>query len=191
MFRSLHFYSITTATILIILFSLLCIKTPLSTPTHFHKILYLDSNFTQTETNEIVSAAEEWADATDHVIEFDVVKLPSDAPLDVTNGIMVLKEPPMHPRVLFLEAISGSEHTILGFYNGRALIPNIELVDGRIDPSAFRMVVLHELGHSIGLPHNVNDYYTLMFPLIDYGSDHITSIDLANTCKIYHCSINE
>lgn len=160
---------------------------PLIYPTHIHKTLYLDRYFDNQEITMISAASLEWSQATNHIVEFDIVVMPTDENFDIINGIIITKVSLDCPDIIFVDLMS--HNTTLGLYQDDP-IPNIELVSDRLSHYDYKSIVLHELGHALGLKHNkdLDGIDTLMFPTIDLGADHITKTDLENFCKLYHCN---
>ncbi|CAM6006387.1 unnamed protein product [Sphagnum balticum] len=84
----------------------------------------------------------------------------------------------------------GTNHIIdydVGTLRGFAVI---ELVMDRIlDPNTMEMVLMHEMGHSVGLKHNegMDGIDTLMYPDVILAADFITVTDRENFCKLYGC----
>jgi predicted Zn-dependent protease len=72
-------------------------------------------------------------------------------------------------------------------------IPYIGIVRSRIEDYEFKEVMMHELGHVLGLKHNLGDdgTGTLMYPDVNLGSDTITDTDLKNFCKLYGCDVSK
>lgn len=156
-------------------------------PAHFHKTLYLDRNFTDDQVFSLTSAAVSWTEKTNHIAEFDVVQLPTDEKISVSDAIIMVKASPDYPEVMIIDrAIKG---ITLGYYNDSGLITYILLVSDRIDEDFYTSVSLHELGHSLGLEHNkgIEGIGTLMYPSADFGADVITNKDVENFCKLYKC----
>lgn len=158
--------------------------------THFHKILYIDPNFSEEEYVYISMAANEWEEKTQHIASFTIVRLPQKQ-IDFKNGILILKVNEYDPVILFLDKYKKVDHE--GFYDDDSLVKNIRLVSVRLSKKNYKQTVLHELGHALGLAHNrgIDGIGTLMFPALNYGSPTITQDDLINFCKIYHCNADK
>jgi hypothetical protein len=171
-------------------------------PNHLHTTIYIDSSFGEFEQNAIMEAALEWTTTTNHIIEYDVVRLPTNEEIDMDHSIIISKATPDHPNVIALDATN--KRTTLGLYDRQTIIPSIILVNQRIANEDYKPVVMHELGHSLGLQHNqgVNGMDTLMYPsrysmfqmnaghqeLVKSGADHLTLKDGQQLCKLYHCN---
>jgi len=154
---------------------------------HTHRILYIDPSFNDEEQEYILSAAIIWTQRTNNTINFDVVFLPSEDMLDTENGIIIGKISQYNPDIIGLDEINNS-HT-LAYFTKDGFIPSINLVTSRMSKDTYQAVVLHELGHALGLKHNfgIEGEDTLMYPSIDRGSTIITYKDLEYFCKLYAC----
>lgn len=167
-------------------------------PDYVHITLYVDRYFDEEEVETIVAAALEWSEATNHIIEYDVIQLPTEDEIIMDTAVFIVKTSPDDPRIVMLDKISSS--FTLGLYEGNGL-PSIALVTDRLDKHNYKEVILHELGHSLGLEHlkgeeNIN---ALMYPyteikigedeFIPAGSQTITRSDLVAFCKLYHCDV--
>ncbi len=158
-------------------------------PEYVHKTLYVDRSFNNTEIELIVEASWEWAIATDQRVIYDIVVLPTEH-IPVQNSIILNKINEDNIMIVLLD--HDNKNITLGYYDDRMGIPYIGIVLGRIRTyKEFKTVILHELGHSLGLPHNESDegMHTLMYPLVNFESDYITKIDADNYCKIHHCRL--
>lgn len=158
-------------------------------PNHVHKTLLLDRQLDSEEVIFITQAAWEWTEATNHIVEIDVVQLPNKEELLNEDAILVMNASPDYPNILIQEAIE--KKIILGLYTKQNGLNIIELVSERITDKQYKEVILHELGHALGLPHNEENLGmdTLMSPYIEFGTDHITQTDLDSFCKLYHCHL--
>jgi predicted Zn-dependent protease len=110
--------------------------------------------------------------------------------MQAADAIVIFNVTPDFPDIIILDSIKN--YSTLGYYNSRGL-DYIALVDARISEANYNAVVMHELGHALGLEHpDLDDHPeigigTLMYSMIDAGSNHITKDDLKQFCKLYHC----
>lgn len=160
-------------------------------PTHVHKTLFLDRYLGVDEVAFITEAAKEWGTSTKNIVQFDVVTLPGENIRISDNDIMVMSISPDHPLILLLD--DSNKYSTLGYYDESMPVPIVYLVSERIKDKDYKTVVLHELGHSLGLIHNESIFAigTLMFPNINSCANKITLYDLKKFCKLYHCNANE
>lgn len=154
-----------------------------------HKTLYIDRNIDDQELNYITEAAQQWQQATQGQVSFEVIRLPQQH-INPSNSVFVVNVSPDYPEIIILDTMS--QIRTLGFYNNDRL-PTIGLVDQRIDEDQFTPVVAHELAHFLGLVHQLGPrgVGTLMSPDLDLGSDHITKFDMIQFCQIYACQIGK
>lgn len=161
-----------------------------------HKTLYLERGIYDEEFYHILAATMEWNEATNGQVVFDIKRLPSRN-INISDAIVILNVSPDYPQVILLDNVN--HMTTLGYYEGNEVIPYIALIDERIKDQDETAVIMHELGHALGLQHpnsqDPNDPVelqllganTLMFSSIDLGASHITTFDLKQFCKLYHC----
>ena len=154
-----------------------------------HKTLYLERGIYDEEMYHILDAAMEWNRATNGQVVFDIKRLPQ-ADLKAADAIIIFNVTPDFPDIIILDSIK--HYSTLGYYNSRGL-DYIALVDQRISEYNYDAVVMHELGHALGLEHPDSDEHpdigigSLMYSVVDAGSNHITNEDLKQFCKLYHC----
>lgn len=150
-----------------------------------HKTLYVDRNLSDDDFDLIVSAAYEWHAATKNMVSYDVVRLPHQN-IDAKNSIVIVIVSIDFPQVITLDT---PDTISLAYYDDSGTVPYIGLVPDRIQDAMYKTVIMHELGHSLGLKHSdiIEGIGTLMYPYIDIGSDKITHADLQQFCQIYGC----
>jgi hypothetical protein len=152
-----------------------------------HKTLYIDRSFPQHEGETIIQAAMEWSSATNGLVNYTIRVLPQPN-IDPNNSIIIVRETPDFPEIILMDSLDGTIH--LGYYRGSDGVPYIALVSDRLEEENYKAVVLHELGHSLGLLHTdkVEGIGTLMYHNIGLGSHLITDTDLHNFCRLYGCN---
>ena len=172
------------------------IATPIvqhSTPEHtlpVHKTLYVGRDVGQEEMLHIMEASIEWNRVTNGQVAFDIKKMPQPHVV-MADAIVVNNISPDFPEIILLDTVK--HNSTLGFFNEDWGMGRIALVDERIKEEDYTAVILHELGHSLGLQHPDSEDQplegvgSLMFSSVDLGSNHITSDDLKQFCKLYHC----
>lgn len=190
---SLLFSQLVSIIIIVVLyfFSVEVFQPEKNYPTHVHKTLFLDRYLSPDEVAFITQAALEWSEATNNIVEFNIVTLPNKNAIITDNDIIILSMSPDHPIIILLD--DGQENSTLGYYDDNLPVPSIYLVSSRITEKNYPTVVLHELGHALGLEHNegLRGVGTLMFPNIIWGAKHITMYDLKKFCKLYQCDASK
>jgi hypothetical protein len=150
-----------------------------------HKTLYLGHSIYDNEMYHVIAAAIEWNQATNGQVIFDIKVLPQQG-INRSEAVIINNVTPDFPEVILLDNVN--DQMSLGYFDDHDL-DNINLVDERIMEKDYNAVIMHELGHSLGMDHikGIDGIGTLMYPSIDHGSEHITNTDLYYFCKLYHC----
>lgn len=151
-----------------------------------HKTLYIARNIPDDEMVYILEAALEWNTVTNGEITFDLRRMPTKN-MEPGNAIVILNVTPDYPDIIISDNLNKS--MTLGLHNTRMGLDYIVLVPARLEKEHTAEVILHELGHALGLKHieGIDGIGTLMYPSIDEGCNHITDTDLAYLCELYHC----
>ncbi len=161
---------------------------------HVNTTIYIDDDFNQKEIEYIILAATEWSNATNNIVEYNfILSTNLDNKTDLSKDKLFFKKVSKYNPDIFLIDLARDSKTI-GLYIGASSTPTILLVSNRLDNSIYKSVIMHEIGHSLGLRHIDGAYGldTLMYPYIDFGADYITSKDLIQFCTKYNCnSINK
>lgn len=157
-----------------------------------YKTLYVSQNINDEEMFRIMEASIEWSDATNGQVVFNVERI-FDSKLNHDNAIIVFNVTPDNPDIILIDGLRGP--TTLGYYNNDANLAYIAIVEDRLDDLDYnyKEVILHELGHSLGLEHSsgIEGIGTLMYPTINAGSTYITDADLKQFCKLYNCDASQ
>jgi Matrixin len=151
-----------------------------------HKTLYLGHDIYDDQMLHIVAATMEWNQVTNGEVVFDIKKLP-DPKINPNDAIIIMNVTEDTPETIVLDNLN--EYSTLAFFNDEQILSYVGLVDDRIPDAEYDAVVMHELGHSLGLQHiqGIDGIGTLMCPTITLGAPHVTKEDLHQFCKLYHC----
>lgn len=155
-------------------------------PSQVHYNLFIDSEFSDLERLGIIMATIEWSKATHNVVTYTINDMPLMT-LNVENPLFITKVSKDFPQIAIMDVYS--KYSTLGFYDQE--IPYIAIVPDRTSNFfEFKSLILHELGHSLGLKHVTGSegINTLMYPSMELGSETITEKDVKNFCKLYTCS---
>lgn len=151
-----------------------------------HRTIYLERTFYDDEVVHVIKAAMEWYDVTNGQVVFDIKVLPQNN-IMIGDAVVFMNVTPDNPEIMVLD--NKYHYTTLGYTNSVDGLSYVLFVDERIPDSDYEMVMMHEMGHVLGLEHIEGEegWNTLMFPTTDLQSPHITNKDLYYFCQKYHC----
>lgn len=164
---------------------------------HVHKYVHIDPQFGGIERRIIQESLEEWTRVTSGFISWTVKEWPEDYATHATisepeenstncsKHLLIMRSLSDDAMIINIETTLGSG--ISGYAYGSNEPCGVEyilLVTDKLDNhSYFRLVVLHELGHVLGLEHNeqmsVMSYKNMIY------ANGITKYDLEQLIKIH------
>jgi predicted Zn-dependent protease len=150
--------------------------------------VYIDKNFDIVEQQYIIEAAQEWRQATNYLVDFNLVFNFSMDDIELVNSryaLVIKKVDENDPSIV---KIDKDLKDALGLYDPRPNTPMILLVVTRLDFANYRATALHEFGHSLFLRH-LDSKKAIMYPYISKEDIHknITADDLEQFCELYEC----
>lgn len=153
------------------------------------KRIYVDGTLTLDEIVCIREASNHWVHRTKGLVRMNVVYVDHDKknfPEKTTyNDIVIRKLNSDSAFVLLTEKIE--KIAVYAFYEQKNLYSEINLVTDRyLTNKICTSVVMHELGHSLGLSH-AKTSNALMSEGFDKMSEDISDVDIIEFCKIYNC----
>jgi hypothetical protein len=167
---------------------------PVDQPVRHDQIVYIDPTFTLEEQAQIRLAGAEWTHATRGMVVFHFLIDPN---LD-TNAAY----PALENRLIRLSIFSPfmqnedrkAQALVLGATATYPTSPNFTIVVAweRLDTSMpkFQGVIIHELGHSLGLEH-INQCPSIMNSSVYWKYDHLSRYDLKQFCDKDSCDVDQ
>jgi len=166
------------------------------------KHIRIDQHFSEQEKKIIFDALITWENATKNFVKFHII----DVRANLLNGyedsrMLIANDDHRHFEVETIDIIKTYSHDdiilkidkyekmpILGYacflyYSNFTLI----VVDRLTSSKMFKAIVMHEIGHLLGMLHNKRRY-TLMYPYYNTNMETITRYDLHTFCKINNCN---
>lgn len=151
-------------------------------------LLHGDMDFSQQERQIVSEAVDRWYEFTNgkflfHII-YDISKYDLDA---LTKDDIILKVASSF--YLVKESEQRSKGRTCGLCHRFTNRGNIYMVENRVrNYQTFRTVLMHELGHYIGLDHTEGP--SIMYEYTDQTGD-FTKNDALAFCEEYGCGLNE
>lgn len=176
--------------IAILLFTTNPIKKYVLGPTSVHKTIYVSSTFNDEDFTLIVEAASEWQKETNGLVYFEIKRGFNFDLYQSLNGddssMVMITAPVNDPLLDALDNRIGGP--VLGYFLTEFPTQIILVVPDRmIGVEYYRAVMIHEMGHSIGLGH-INIDNTIMVSSMDRGSYHLSKTDIELFCRAYYCN---
>lgn len=158
-------------------------------PTEVHKTIYVSNDFGLDDMTLIEEAASEWKLETNGIVSFTIIYGFDGALYNSLNNksdSMVMTRAMIDDFII--NHLDKNVHSmVLGYFLTEFGVQNILLVPGRmLGDSYYRAVIIHEMGHSIGLPHMDEDD-TIMAPSMDRSAYHLSKKDMDWMCRVYYC----
>lgn len=158
-------------------------------PTQVHKTIYVADVFDQDDVVLIQEAAQEWERETHGLAKIDIrygFDMSLFESLNHQDDSIVMVRADVDDEIVHIldERINT---TILGYFLtefGTQII--LVVPDRMLGREYYRGVIMHEMGHSLGLSHlNVDD--TIMVDTMDRSSYHLSKRDIEWFCRAYYC----
>lgn len=164
-------------------------------PIHKNKIIYLDVQSISTKDAILIfESTKHWEQKTKGLVKFSFKINPTNKDLLFANEneavvIAAVSEEDWRVKDINLKKKRG----VLAFFTTRYSLPAIIIIPERIenDENYYRSVIIHELGHAIGLDHN-NIKNSIMYPYAgEDGPYFLTQDDMNQFCLKYFCDPNK
>lgn len=184
------------------------VTVPVNNRHKFVATVIIDDKFDRDERKVISNALRDWEYATDDMLEFDVINDvwrsgdrpfytprpdPETGVVYCTRDIYVSRVLSTDRRVKDIEAtIQGEVHggfDLAGYANPGCVSKWIMLVADRVSSEVeYRTLVIHEVGHILGMQHiDSREKKTVMFPTLEGSATCITDTDMRQFCRGWSC----
>lgn len=148
------------------------------------------NQFSKQEKDIVEEAAFDWTSRTKGVVNLKIVYEPF-INIDFTNSVLMLKSNEHDPDIIIMDSVNNCNGCIIAITSRKHMVPYIKIVDSRVkNINHFYTVVLHEIGHYIGLNHleGPQNIGTVMYPVHIGFRRELTVTDLKYFCEIYMCT---
>lgn len=129
-------------------------------------------SFSNEEIEIIHESCHEWEEATDNHVTFRFVSGKG------TDSLIVVRSDSLS-HIKEERGLAAVTDWVPWERGGAITMPN------NVAPEQFRLLMLHELGHALGLDHDRKG--TIMFPGTGNASDFITCEDVTQFCEVNDC----
>lgn len=158
----------------------------------FRRNIFIPDDFSSDQMEDIKTALNEWTEKTNYSVQFNIFEHYDKRIMKLLpyreGNIVILTIPPETPIVVNMEKEMETGNIILGLWVANDSIPTIYIVSSRIyDRMTYTAVILHEVGHAMGLDHNPNEA-SVMYKSQDKSSKHLMPTDIAAFCHIHYCN---
>lgn len=177
--------------LIVSLFLLSCVpasKCPVHSEVNTFNI-FISNSFTVLQKKLITDAINEWSRATNPVFVFNIKYT------NVSNEVLQVypfnQENSYNTIFIMLAPASWApSNESAGYFTARYGTNYIGMIDRDIElvnEKLYTNVVIHEIGHVLGLEHLDIDHKTIMTSFGNKSSGCITKIDLKYLCKVWCC----
>lgn len=153
---------------------------------------HASSTFTADERASISDATDMWRNQTSGLAQVDVIY--DDAKSDTEP--LLLRAQTNDPDILMLDIAVGCDGPCILGYTTKAIqntkdteqLTIVIVTDrSKASDSGLKMVIVHEMGHALGLRH-IPDSYAVMYPYSNPDQKGcLTQPDLAEFCRVNRC----
>jgi hypothetical protein len=164
---------------------------PTDNPPYIHKYVHIDPSFNAVEKAVIKRSFEEWSRVTKGFVQWTYVDWRNydvnSRGFECSKHLLVIRYNSIDPTIKTIE--NKLDYTIAGYANNSSKTCGLEsiylVVDSIKTVGMLRLVMLHEIGHNLGLSHNSK--VSIMNTRIVYKMYCITTYDLQQFCSNWGC----
>jgi predicted Zn-dependent protease len=161
-----------------------------------HKTVYIDKDFTKQQKEDINKALLSWEESTAGLVKFKIIsdiKLNDYSNLNnFDNTLFITPVSKENSDIINIDDKSNNGLFTVGLCISKSYTQGmiVDIVVERTDKTDFKAIVLHEVGHALGLKHIISEH-SVMNPNVSASGKKIGQIDLYVLCELYHCNSNK